>query len=100
MWIFLNLYFSIAKKKEENNDNLENKESNSSNQNNVNENNEKDNNNSNQNNVNESNEKVNNNSDKISDGNDIVENQQYNDVNFWHADIKEEEMEDILKDLL
>ena len=89
-----------AKKKEENNDNLENKESNSSNQNNVNENNEKDNNNSNQNNVNESNEKVNNNSDKISDGNDIVENQQYNDVNFWHADIKEEEMEDILKDLL
>ena len=73
-----------AKKKEENNDNLDNKESNISSQKNT----------------NESNNKDNNNTDKISDENNIVENQQYNDVNFWHADIKEEEMEDILKDLL
>lgn len=30
----------------------------------------------------------------------IVEDKNYNDVNFWHAEVKEEEMEDILKDLL
>ena len=73
-----------ANKKEETNDNLDNKENNDDNKNKI----------------NDSNEKDNNNSDKISDENDVGENQQYNDVNFWHADIKEEEMEDILKDLL
>ena len=73
-----------ANKKEENNDNLDNKENNDDNKNKI----------------NESNKKDNNNSEKISDENDVGENQQYNDVNFWHADIKEEEMEDILKDLL
>jgi hypothetical protein len=73
-----------AKKKEENNDNLDNKGSNISNKKNT----------------NESNNKDNNNTDKISDEDNIVENQQYNDVNFWHSSIKEEEMEDILKDLL
>ena len=30
----------------------------------------------------------------------IVEDKNYNDVNFWHAEVKEEEMEIILKDLL
>ena len=78
-----------AKKKEENNENLDNKENYISNQKNINESNNKDNNN-----------KDINNTDKISDENNIVENQQYNDVNFWHSSIKEEEMEDILKDLL
>ena len=72
-----------AKKKEENNDNLDNKE-----------------NNNNQNNTNKSDNKDNNSTDKESEEDNIVENQQYNDVNFWHAGIKEEEMEDILKDLL
>ena len=73
-----------AKKKEENNEKLDNKESN----------------NNNQNNTNESDNKDNNSTDKESEEDNIVENQQYNDVNFWHAGIKEEEMEDILKDLL
>jgi len=30
----------------------------------------------------------------------IIEDKNYNDVNFWHTEVKEEEMEDILKDLL
>ena len=72
-----------AKKKEENNDKVDNKENNNS-----------------QKNINENNKQDNNNTEKISDENNIVENQQYNDVNFWHTDIKEEEMKDILKDLL
>ena len=72
-----------AKKKEENNEKLDNKE-----------------NNNNQNNTNKSDNKDNNSTDKESEEDNIVENQQYNDVNFWHAGIKEEEMEDILKDLL
>ena len=73
-----------AKKKEENNEKLDNKESN----------------NNNQNNTNKTDNKDNNSTDKESEEDNIVENQQYNDVNFWHAGIKEEEMEDILKDLL
>lgn len=30
----------------------------------------------------------------------IIEDKNYNDVNFWHTEVKEEEMENILKDLL
>ena len=30
----------------------------------------------------------------------VVEDKKYNDVNYWHAEVKEEEMADILKDLL
>ncbi len=29
-----------------------------------------------------------------------TENKEYNDVNFWHAEIKEENMDEILKELL
>ena len=60
----------------------------------------------NEENKNDDNNNNNNNSDdnnlKIYRENEdnIIEDKNYNDVNFWHTEVKEEEMENILKDLL
>ena len=88
--MFFNSKLDEKKKEEENKDNKDNKDIIDKEDKNDNINNKEE--NKDKNNINE------NNKDKIDDNND--ENKKYNDVNYWHTELKGENMEDLIKELL